>query len=85
MYHDNQNLSNMVVYAYARVSSSDQNEARQIAAFEQLGIPKERIYLDKMSGKNFDRPAYRKLLRKLKKGNILYLKSLDRLDRKSVV
>ena len=48
---------------------------RQIAAFEQLGIPKEHIYLDKMSGKNFDRPAYRKLLRKLKKGSILYLKN----------
>jgi len=80
MYYNNQQPFNHV-YAYARVSSSDQNEARQIAAFEQLGIPKEHIYLDKMSGKNFDRPAYRKLLRKLKKGSILYLKSLDRLGR----
>ena len=64
MYYNNQQPFNNV-YAYARVSSSDQNEARQIAAFEQLGIPKEHIYLDKMSGKNFDRPE---AFKKIKKG-----------------
>jgi len=69
------------VYAYARVSTVEQNEARQIAAFYDIGISKNRIFLDKTSGKDFKRPEYQKLLKRLKKGNILYIKSLDRLGR----
>lgn len=68
-------------YGYARVSSKDQNESRQIDAFHACGLEDSNIYIDKQSGKNFDRPQYKKLYRKLKKGDILYIKSIDRLGR----
>lgn len=71
----------MSVYGYIRVSSRDQNEERQIAALHDMGIPDQSIYMDKQSGKDFDRPAYKKLLRKLKKDDLLYIKSIDRLGR----
>ena len=68
-------------YAYLRVSTREQNEDRQLAAIEGYGIPKEHVYLDKESGKNFDRPSYIKLKNTLQKGDLLYIKSIDRLGR----
>ena len=69
------------VYAYVRVSSKDQNESRQLEAIKELNIPKKNIFIEKMSGKDFNRPKYQKLLKKLKKDDILYVKSIDRLGR----
>ena len=66
-------------YAYIRVSSKDQNEDRQILALKSYTIPKENYYIDKMSGKNFNRPAYQALLKQLRPGDILYIHSIDRL------
>ena len=68
-------------YAYIRVSSRDQNEDRQILALKSYTIPKENYYIDKMSGKNFNRPAYQALLKQLRPGDILYIHSIDRLGR----
>lgn len=69
------------IYGYVRVSSHDQHEDRQLISFKELNVPKENIYIDKISGKDFSRPSYRKLMRKIKKGDILYVKSIDRLGR----
>ena len=71
----------MSLYGYIRVSSRDQNEDRQIMALSQFPIPEKNIYIDKKSGKDFNRPAYRRLLRRLKPGDLLYVKSIDRLGR----
>lgn len=71
----------MEIYGYIRVSSIDQNTSRQFAAFEKLEIPKRNLFVDKQSGKDFERPAYKKLLKKLKDGDLLYVKSIDRLGR----
>ena len=68
-------------YGYARVSSRDQNESRQVDALRDCEVEDSNIYIDKQSGKDFDRPQYKKLYRKLKKGDILYIKSIDRLGR----
>ncbi len=68
-------------YAYLRVSTREQNEERQLAAIEGYDIPKENVYLDKESGRNFDRPSYIKLKDTIKKGDLLYIKSIDRLGR----
>ena len=68
-------------YAYLRVSTREQNEERQLAAIEGYDIPKENVYLDKESGRNFDRPSYIKLKNTVKKGDLLYIKSIDRLGR----
>lgn len=68
-------------YAYIRVSSREQNVARQVEAMKQQGISKEKMYIDKQSGKNFDRPQYKKLMKKLCENDILYVKSIDRLGR----
>lgn len=68
-------------YAYGRVSAADQNLARQIDSFLALGIAKRQIYTDKKSGKNFERENYKKLIRKLKSGDLLVIKSIDRLGR----
>ena len=68
-------------YAYLRVSTREQNEERQLAAIEGYDITKENVYLDKESGRNFDRPSYIKLKDTLKKGDLLYIKSIDRLGR----
>ena len=72
---------NQMVYGYARVSSATQNEDRQMLAMAQMQVPEENIYVDKQSGKDFERPQYKKLLRKLNEGAILYVKSIDRLGR----
>ena len=69
------------VYGYARVSSSDQNEDRQIMAFRSLKIKDSKIFLDKQSGKDFCRPQYQNLLKRLNKGDVLYILSIDRLGR----
>ena len=68
-------------YGYIRVSTREQNEDRQLIALRKLSISEKNIFLDKMSGKDFDRPQYRKLVRKLKKDDLLYIKSIDRLGR----
>lgn len=68
-------------YAYVRVSSVDQNEDRQMIEMEKLNILKKNIYMDKQSGKNFERPEYKKLVKKLKEGDLLYVLSIDRLGR----
>lgn len=70
-----------MTYGYVRVSSRDQNEERQMVAMEEFGVEKKDIYLDKQSGKNFERPQYQKLLRKIKSGDTLVIKSIDRLGR----
>ena len=70
-----------MIYGYIRVSAKDQNEARQLAALSGLDIPAGNIYQDKQSGKNFDRPVYRRLLRRLRSGDVLYILSIDRLGR----
>ena len=69
------------MYAYVRVSSRDQNEERQLIAMHEMGVPGKNIFIDKQSGKDFERPQYLKLLKKLKAGDLLYVKSIDRLGR----
>lgn len=68
-------------YGYVRVSSKDRNPERQFLALRECDIVDKNIFLDKMSGKDFERPQYRKLLRRLKKGDLLVIKSIDRLGR----
>ncbi len=70
-----------VVYGYARVSAKDQNLDRQLDALAAFPVDDRCVFADKASGKNFDRPAYRKLLRRLRAGDVLVLKSIDRLGR----
>jgi len=69
------------VYGYIRVSSKDQKEDRQQIALKEVGVELQNIYVDKQSGKDFNRPQYKKMLRKLKKDDLLYIKSIDRLGR----
>ncbi|MCI8506866.1 MAG: recombinase family protein [Lachnospiraceae bacterium] len=68
-------------YGYVRVSSGDQNEERQLLAMEAKEVEKRHIYVDKQSGKNFNRPQYRRLVNRLRTGDILYILSIDRLGR----
>ena len=69
------------LYGYIRVSSKDQKEDRQQIALKEVGVERLNIYVDKQSGKDFERPQYRKMVRKLKKDDLLYIKSIDRLGR----
>ena len=71
----------IVKYGYVRVSTKDQNENRQLEAMKQLEILKKNIYVEKISGKDFDRPIYQKLVKKLRPDDLLYIKSIDRLGR----
>ncbi len=71
----------MSVYGYARVSSKDQNEARQLHALGAFPVSRERIYIDKQSGKDFARPQYRSLLRRMRSSDTLVIQSIDRLGR----
>lgn len=71
----------MCVFGYVRVSAKDQNEDRQLLAMDNLQIPKTNIYVDKQSGKDFNRPQYIRLAKRLRKGDLLYIKSIDRLGR----
>lgn len=68
-------------YGYARVSTQEQNEARQLIALREAAVPERNIYMDKQSGKNFNRPAYQQMMKKLKRGDLLMIKSIDRLGR----
>ncbi len=70
-----------MIYGYIRVSSREQNEDRQLIALREMAVPEKNIYIDKQSGKDFNRPSYKRLLRKLKKDDLLYIKSIDRLGR----
>lgn len=70
-----------MIYAYARVSAQDQNMTRQLDAFFQYGIGKKQVFSDKKSGRDFERENYKKLLKKMKKGDLLVIKSIDRLGR----
>ena len=69
------------VFGYVRVSSKDQNEDRQVITMREMQIPEENIFIDKQSGKDFNRPQYKKLLRKVKPDDLIYIKSIDRLGR----
>lgn len=71
----------MAKYAYIRVSSKDQNIARQVEAMQEIGLTKKQMYIDKQSGKDFIRKNYQRLVKKLKAGDELYIKSIDRLGR----
>lgn len=73
-----------MIYGYIRVSSIDQNEDRQLIALHDAGVDNKHIYIDKQSGKDFDRPQYKKLVKKLKPGDLLYILSIDRLGRNYV-
>ena len=68
-------------YGYIRVSTKEQNEDRQLIAMDIYNISKENIFIDKQSGKNFERKNYQKLMRKLKKGDVIVVKSIDRFGR----
>ena len=69
------------VFGYARTSTREQNEDRQLIALKEMGVPEKNIFLDKLSGKNFDRPQYKKMMKKLDENSVLYIKSIDRLGR----
>ena len=71
----------MEVYGYARVSTREQKEDRQMIALTEHSVDEKNIFVDKQSGQDFNRPHYRKMLRKLKRGDLLYIKSIDRLGR----
>ena len=71
----------MSIYGYIRVSTREQNEDRQLIALREVGVTDKFIFTDKQSGKDFNRPKYKQLLRKLKKDDLLYIKSIDRLGR----
>jgi len=74
-------MDNSTTYGYVRVSTKEQNEARQMMAMRKFGIDEKYIYVEKQSGKDFNRPQYKRLLRKLKAGDTLVIKSIDRLGR----
>ena len=70
-----------MIYGYIRVSTREQNEDRQLIALREMAVPEANLFIDKQSGKDFQRPQYKKLVRKLKKDDLLYIKSIDRLGR----
>lgn len=70
-----------MVYAYVRVSTKEQNEDRQVIAMREYGVKPENVFVDKQSGKDFERVGYKKLIQRLKKGDVLIIKSIDRLGR----
>lgn len=71
----------MKTYGYVRVSSTEQNEERQVVALNIKSVPSPNIFMDKQSGKDFERPQYKRLVKKLRPGDLLYIKSIDRLGR----
>ena len=74
-------MADINIYGYMRVSSKEQNEDRQKIALTEMGVPENNIYMDKQSGKDFERTQYKRLLRKLNENSVLYIKSIDRLGR----
>jgi DNA invertase Pin-like site-specific DNA recombinase len=71
----------MKIYGYIRVSALDQNENRQLSAMNEIGIERKNLFIDKKSGKDFNRPAYNRMVKRLRKDDLLYVKSIDRLGR----
>ena len=71
----------MKTYGYIRVSSTDQNEGRQLVAMNAKKVPRQNLYMDKQSGKDFQRPQYKRMVKKLRPGDLLYILSIDRLGR----
>ena len=69
------------IFGYVRVSTKEQNEDRQVIAMREFGVADKSIYMDKQSGKDFERPAYKRLMKRLKPGDVLVIKSIDRLGR----
>ncbi len=69
------------VFGYVRVSTKEQNEDRQLISMKEMSVPEKNIYMDKQSGKDFNRPMYKRMLRKLRPNDLLYIKSIDRLGR----
>ena len=69
------------IYGYCRVSSRDQNEDRQMITMKEMNVPERNVFVDKQSGKDFNRPQYKRLMRRIKAGDVLYIKSIDRLGR----
>lgn len=74
-------MDNMKIFGYVRVSTKEQNEDRQLISIRKMGVEDKKIYIDKVSGKNFERPQYKRLLKKLDKNSVLYIQSIDRLGR----
>ena len=74
-------MEDINIYGYMRVSSKEQNEDRQKITLTEMGVPENNIYMDKQSGKDFERTQYKRLLRKLNENSVLYIKSIDRLGR----
>ena len=74
-------MEGLKFYGYMRCSSREQNEDRQLIALKEMGVPEKQIYMDKQSGKDFNRPQYKRLLRKLDNNSVLFVKSIDRLGR----
>lgn len=74
-------MSQTKIYGYVRVSSQEQNEERQLVAMREMKVLPENLYVDKQSGKDFERPSYKELVDKLEKGDLLYVLSIDRLGR----
>ncbi len=70
-----------MIYGYVRVSSFEQNEARQFIELKKAGVREDKIFTDKLSGKDFNRPQYKRLVKRLKRGDVLYVLSIDRLGR----
>ncbi len=71
----------MKIYGYARVSAKDQREARQVRALNEYGVPHQNIFVDKQSGKDFDRPAWLLMMKRIRSGDLLVVSSIDRLGR----
>lgn len=78
---ENEKENKQKLYGYARVSTVKQKEDRQVIALKEMGVPEKNIYIDKMTGKHFNRPQYKKLLKKLNENSVLVVKSIDRLGR----
>jgi DNA invertase Pin-like site-specific DNA recombinase len=78
---EREEVDSIVVYGYVRVSTKEQNEDRQLIALKDVGVLEKNIYVDKQSGKDFKRPQYKKMVKKIKPGDLLYIKSIDRLGR----
>ena len=74
-------MEKIKIYGYMRVSSREQNEDRQRIALLEMGVPEKNIFIDKLSGKNFERPQYKKLVKRLDSKSVLFVKSIDRLGR----
>ena len=69
------------IYGYVRVSSREQNEDRQLISLKEMGVPAENIFIDKQSGKDFNRPEYKKLIKSVRRDDVIYIHSIDRLGR----